>query len=168
MGGLLQSVRFLVQCRGLFSGINGVNPAEHFWPFIAFGAMLIAAIGFSIIAVTLPSILGPRKTHNAIKDSAYECGLPAESGSSARFSVKFYVVAMLFILFDIEVVFLIAWGVLYRKLVQPEAGGGLGWTALVIAVIFLLILEVGHIYAWRSGALDWASWRSRPQKGPRA
>jgi len=145
-----------------------VNPADHFWPYIAFGAMLIAAIGFSIIAVTLPGILGPRRTHNAIKDSAYECGLPAESGRPARFSVKFYVVAMLFILFDIEVVFLVAWGVLYRKLVRPETAGGLGWTALVIAVVFLLILEAGHLYAWRSGALDWASWRSRPQKEPRA
>lgn len=143
-----------------------MHAADQVWAFIAFGAMVVAAIGFSIIAVTLPSILGPRKTHNAIKDSAYECGLPPASGSSARFSVKFYVIAMLFILFDIEVVFLVAWGVLYRKLVRPEATGGLGWTTLVIAVIFLLILEVGHIYAWRSGALDWASWRSRPQKEP--
>ena len=129
--------------------------------------MLIAAIGFSIIAVTLPSILGPRKTHNAIKDSAYECGLPAEPVAPPRFSVKFYVVAMLFILFDIEVVFLVAWGTLYRRLIKPETAGGIGWAALVLAVIFLAILEVGHIYAWRSGALDWASWRSRPQKEPR-
>ena len=56
---------------------NSLNLTDHFWPFIAFGAMLIAAIGFSIIAVTLPGILGPRRTHNTIKDSAYECGLPA-------------------------------------------------------------------------------------------
>ncbi len=145
-----------------------MHPLEHFWPFIAFGAMVVAAIGFSIIAVTFPSILGPRKTHNEIKDSAYECGLPATTGTPARFSVKFYVVAMLFILFDIEVVFLIAWGVLYRKLIKPEGAGGLGWAALAVAVIFLLILEAGHIYAWRSGALDWASWRSRPQQEPRA
>ena len=145
-----------------------MHPLEHFWPFIAFGAMVVAAIGFSIIAVTFPSILGPRKTHNAIKDSAYECGLPAEKGHPPRFSVKFYIVAMLFILFDIEVVFLVAWGVLYRKLIKAEAAGGLGWAALVVAVLFLLILEAGHIYAWRSGALDWASWRSRPQQEPRA
>jgi NADH-quinone oxidoreductase subunit A len=143
-----------------------MHPTDQVWAFIAYGAMVVAAIGFSVIAVTLPSILGPRKTHNAIKDSAYECGLPATPAAPPRFSVKFYVVAMLFILFDIEVVFLVAWGVLYRKLVKPEAAGGLGWAALGIAVIFLLILEVGHIYAWRTGALDWASWRSRPQKGP--
>ena len=138
---------------------------EHYWSFIALGAMLAAAIGFSVIAVTFPWLLGPRRTHNAVKDSAYECGLPALGDQRRRFSVKFYVVAMLFILFDIEVVFLVAWGALYRQLAKPAAAGGIGWTALVLAVVFLVILEVGHIYAWRSGALDWTPQRSRPPKG---
>jgi len=144
-----------------------MHPLEHYWSFITLGAMLAAAIAFSVIAVTLPWLLGPRRTHNAVKDSAYECGLPALGDQRTRFSVKFYLVAMLFILFDIEMVFLVAWGMLYRKLVRPTAAGGLGWTALTVAVVFLLILEAGHIYAWRSGALDWASWRSRPKKAGR-
>ena len=128
----------------------------------------ILAVGFSFGILLLSVVLGQKGRRPPIKDTAYECGMVPVGEGNPRLAIKFYLVAMLFILFDIEVVFLVAWGVLYRKLVRPEAAGGIGWTALVLAVIFLLILEAGHIYAWRSGALDWASWRSRPQKGPRA
>jgi NADH-quinone oxidoreductase subunit A len=128
--------------------------------FIEAGVMLVAAIFFAVAAIVLPIILGPRRTHGTVKDSAYECGLPA-MGNQARFSVKFYLVAMLFILFDVEVVFLIGWATLYHDLVKPVAQGGMGWSMLVCGVVFLLTLEVGHLYAWRKGALDWASPRSR-------
>jgi NADH-quinone oxidoreductase subunit A len=130
--------------------------------FIGVGAMIVAAVGFAVIAIMLPVLLGPRRTHGPVKDSPYECGLPP-LGDRARFNVKFYVVAMLFILFDVEVVFLIGWAVLYRDLIRPVAQGGIGLTMLAGAVVFLLILEVGHIYAWKKGVLDWAPARGRPR-----
>ena len=133
--------------------------------FIALGLMLVAAIGFSAIAILLPVLLGPRRTHSLVKDSAYECGLPTLR-DQARFSVKFHVVAMLFLLFDIEVVFLIGWAALFRDLVRPAALGGLGWPMLVGGALFIAILEVGHLYAWKKGALDWAPARSRRRKAP--
>jgi len=128
--------------------------------FVEVGAMLVAALFFAVAALVLPILLGPRRTHGRVKDTAYECGLPG-IGERARFSVKFYIVAMLFILFDVEVVFLIGWAAMFPDLIKPVAQGGLGWSMLVGGVIFLLTLEVGHLYAWRKGAFNWASTRSR-------
>lgn len=121
--------------------------------------MLVAAIMFAVAALSLPVLLGPRRSHGKVKDTPYECGMPA-IGERARFSVKFHVVAMLFILFDVEVVFLIGWAAMYRDLIRPVEQGGIGWPMLTGALAFLLILEVGHLYAWRKGALNWAP--SRP------
>ena len=127
--------------------------------------MLVAAIVFAAAAIILPVLLGPRRTHGKVKDTPYECGLPT-IGERARFSVKFHVVAMLFILFDVEVVFLIGWAVTYHDLIRPVAQGGIGWPMLVGAVVFLLILEVGHLYAWKKGALNWAPVRPpKPRTG---
>jgi len=123
--------------------------------FIEVGAMLVAAVLFAVAAFALPILLGPRRTHGKVKDTPYECGIPT-IGERGRFSIKFYIVAMLFILFDVEVVFLIGWAALYRDLIRPVAQGGLGWPMLVGGVIFLLVLEVGHLYAWKKGALDWS------------
>ena len=130
--------------------------------FIAIGAMLLAAVAFSAAAMVMPRFFGPRSTHGPVKDTPYECGLPP-LGGALRFDVKFHVVAMLFILFDVELVFLIGWAAQYRDLVRPAAAGGLGWPAFTGAILFLLILEVGHVYAWRKGALDWTAARSRRQ-----
>lgn len=126
--------------------------------------MLVAALIFAVAAIALPVLLGPRRTHGPVKDTPYECGLPG-SGESSRFSVKFYIVAMLFILFDVEVVFLIGWAAMYRDLIRPVAQGGMGWPMLIGGVLFLLILEVGHLYAWKTGALDWGPSRSRRAAG---
>jgi NADH-quinone oxidoreductase subunit A len=81
-----------------------------------------------------------------------------------RFSVKFYVIAMLFILFDIEVVFMLGWGAVFRDMIRPVAEGGIGIKMLLGAMLFLGILEVGHIYAWKKGALDWAPVKDRPSE----
>jgi NADH-quinone oxidoreductase subunit A len=80
------------------------------------------------------------------KLTAYESGMPPLGGTRERFSVKFYLIAMLFIVFDIEVVFLIPWGVAFRQL---------GVTGFIAISMFVLILEVGHAYAWKRGALEW-------------
>ncbi len=90
-------------------------------------------------------LVSPRRP-TKLKGSPYESGMPPIGGTRERFSVKFYLIAMLFIVFDIEVVFLIPWGVAFRKL---------GLNGLVAMAIFIAILEVGHAYAWKRGALEW-------------
>lgn len=139
--------------------------SPEFREFVEAGAMLVAAVFFAVAGIGLPVLLGPRRTHGRVKDTPYECGIPA-IGERGRFSIKFYIVAMLFILFDVEVVFLIGWAAMYRDLIRPVEQGGMGWSMLVGAVIFLLLLEVGHLYAWKKGALNWAPVRSRkPPRG---
>ena len=115
--------------------------------------------------LVLPTILGQKRRHSAVKDTPYECGMPPITDAHARFSVKFYLIAMLFILFDIEVIFFLGWGAVYRDLIQPQAAGGIGVRMLLGALVFLVILEVGHIYCWKKGALDWAP-RKKPQVAP--
>ena len=80
------------------------------------------------------------------KDAAYECGKDPIGEGSSRFSVKFYLVAMLFILFDIEVVFFLPWAITFRQL---------GIFGLVEMIVFIAILLVGYVYAWKKGALEW-------------
>lgn len=128
--------------------------------YIALAAMLVAAIGFAGAAIILPVILGPRRTHSPVKDSAYECGLPARH-EATRFSVRFHIVAMLFVVLDVGVVILLTWAACYRDLIRPASGGGMGLPMLVGGLILVAILAVGHVYAWRSGVLDWAPARDR-------
>jgi len=105
---------------------------------------LFAAIivGFMVSASVL---FGPRGT-NAVKHQPFECGNPPTGTAFHRFSVRFYMTAILFILFDVEVVFLYPWAVLFRDL---------GMFGLVEMLTFLLVLGVGLLYAWRKGALEW-------------
>jgi NADH-quinone oxidoreductase subunit A len=111
---------------------------------------VIVAVVFAASALVISVILGKSARRNATKDSAYECGMPAEGPAQARFSVKFYLVAMLFILFDIEIVFMYPWAVVYRDFVA-EHGPGIFWSMLS----FVGILTVGYVYAIMKGALEW-------------
>jgi NADH-quinone oxidoreductase subunit A len=105
------------------------------------GLVVATAVGMLVFS----HILSPRRP-TELKASPYESGMPPLGGTRERFSVKFYLIAMLFIVFDIEVVFLIPWGVAFRRL---------GLTAFVAMAIFIIVLEVGHAYAWKRGALEW-------------
>ncbi|MEA3210245.1 MAG: NADH-quinone oxidoreductase subunit [Chthoniobacter sp.] len=111
---------------------------------------VIVAIGFAASALIVSVILGKTSKKNATKDSAYECGMLPVGAAQPRFSVKFYLVAMLFILFDIEIVFLYPWAVVYREFIA-EHGSGIFWSMLS----FVGILTVGYVYAIMKGALDW-------------
>ena len=111
---------------------------------------VIVAIVFAASALGISVILGKTGRRNPTKDSAYECGIRPEGPNQPRFSVKFYVVAMLFILFDIEVVFMYPWAVVYRDHIA-QYGPGIFWSMLS----FVSILTVGYIYAIKKGALDW-------------
>jgi NADH-quinone oxidoreductase subunit A len=123
--------------------------------YAAIGLLLLAVGGLAAAMLLIPSLFGKKRTHHPVKDTPYECGMPPFTEAHARFSVKFYLVAMLFILFDIEVVFFLGWATVYRELL-----GEMGYRMLLGGALFLVILEVGHIYAWKKGALDWSPRRS--------
>ena len=109
---------------------------------------VIVAIGFAAFALVVSVILGRVGKRNAIKDSAYECGMLPLGEAQPRFSVKFYLVAMLFILFDIEIVFMYPWAVVYRDAIKQ--GSAIFWSMLG----FITVLMVGYVYALKKGALD--------------
>jgi len=115
---------------------------QPYWPAGVYLAVL-AITGFAMVNAS--RFLGPRKPHPA-KDAPYECGVPLQSGSREQFPVKFYLVAILFVLFDIETVFLVPWAVVYRKF-------GIG--AVAEMLVFLFILGVGLLYVWRRKGLEW-------------
>lgn len=108
-------------------------------------------LGLSIPAIILAAshLFGQRAKGNYIKDRAYECGLPMEGKPHPRFAVKFYVTAMLFILFDIEVVFLVPWALVYREFLAA----GIAITAAT--AVFLGVLVLGLAYELKRGALEW-------------
>ena len=108
--------------------------------------MLAFGVGTLLISV----LLGKSAKRNAVKDTAYECGMIAKAGSQPRFSVKFYLVAMLFILFDIEVVFLYPWAVNYKELLHTY-GSAIFWSM----ASYLGIITVGYVYIVKKGVLDW-------------
>lgn len=112
----------------------------------------ILAVFFSFGMLIASVALGKKGKRTAIKDTAYECGMLPIGEGTARLSVKFYLVAMLFILFDIEVVFLYPWAVVYKTMLKENA-------ALIFGsmISFLGILFVGYIYALKKGAFDWKS-----------
>src|ERR1051326_8774647 len=112
----------------------------------------VVAVGFAFGMLILSVLLGKKGRRPAIKDTAYECGMLPVGEGSARLSVKFYLVAMLFILFDIEVVFLYPWAVIYRTMLKENAAMIFG-----SMISFLAVLFVGYIYALKKGAFDWKS-----------
>ncbi|MGC1479375.1 MAG: NADH-quinone oxidoreductase subunit A [Chthoniobacterales bacterium] len=112
---------------------------------------VIVAVGFATVALLANIVLGRAGKRSVIKDTAYECGMLPEPGPQPRFSVKFYLVAMLFILFDIEIVFMYPWAVVFRDYIALH-GTLILWSMLS----FVTILLFGYIYAVKKGALDWS------------
>ena len=110
---------------------------------------ILVAIGFAVGALVVSVILGKAGKRTQIKDSAYECGMVPVGETQPRFSVKFYLVAMLFILFDLEIVFMYPWAVVYRESIVESK------TILWSMLSFVSILMVGYVYALKKGALDW-------------
>jgi NADH-quinone oxidoreductase subunit A len=107
--------------------------------------MVIVAIMFGLCSLVFSSLIGPKKS-SPLKLSPYESGCEPVGTARERFSIKFYMIAVLFILFDIEAVFLYPWAILYKKL---------GMFGLVEMGVFIVILFVGYIYVWKKGALEW-------------
>jgi len=124
--------------------------------------LIALSIAFVVGMLGASVLLGKRGRRSPAKDTAYECGIIPESPAGPRYSVKFHRVAMLFILFDIEVVFLYPWAVVYRRLLGEAATANLIFFAMVS---FLGILLVGYLYAYRKGAFDWRT-HPEPHRDP--
>ncbi len=121
---------------------------ENYLPVLL---QVLVALGFAVTVLIASVIFGRSARTNATKDSAYECGMLPIGEGAPRFSVKFYIVAMLFVLFDIEVVFMYPWAVQFRDLVAQ------GPTALVSMAGFAGILVIAYAYALKKGVLNWKS-----------
>ncbi len=122
---------------------------REYLPVLMLGVLAVA-FSFGILAMSV--LVGKKGKRSPIKDTAYECGMLPVGEGNARLSVKFYLVAMLFILFDIEVVFLYPWAVIYKEMLREHASWILG-----SMLSFLGVLFVGYLYALKKGAFDWKS-----------
>ena len=116
---------------------------SQYLPVLMLG-MLAVVFSFGMLGMSV--VLGKRGKRPAVKDTPYECGMVPMGEGTPRFSIKFYLVAMLFILFDVEVIFFLPWAVAFKRL---------GVYALVEMFIFVAILMVGFVYIWKKGALEW-------------
>ena len=110
--------------------------------------LFLAAIGagFAVLSVATGAILGPKR-YNRAKVDAYECGIEPQTDARDRYSIRYYIIAMLFVVFDVETVFMFPWAVIMHQLKL---------FGLVEMIVFLFILIVGYVYAWKQGALEWA------------
>ncbi len=117
-------------------------------PVLIYAALVIA---FPAVTLILAKFIRPASTSFGAKLKPYECGIPPESDARGRYSVRFYIVAMLFVIFDVETMFLIPWAILYKGWVAMHQG----LFALVSMVVFLGILLVGYLWLYKKGALEW-------------
>lgn len=115
---------------------------EAYLPILVFMGV---AVGLAVVLLVLGMLLGPRKAY-AQKDSPFECGFEAFEDARIKFDVRYYLVAILFIIFDLEIAFLFPWAIVLDEI---------GMFGLISMAIFLLILIVGFIYEWKKGALEW-------------
>jgi NADH-quinone oxidoreductase subunit A len=120
--------------------------------YFSIGVVLLVATLLAVVMVALAALASPRRP-SAIKAAPFECGSDPIGPARERFGVKFYVVAILFVVFDIEAVFLYPWAIL---LLPSEGYPGLGWTGFATMAIFVATLLAGLAYVWKKGALDWS------------
>jgi NADH-quinone oxidoreductase subunit A len=130
-------------------------PREYI-PVIIFGAL---AAAFPAVTIILMKLIRPTSTSGGAKLLPYECGIPPESDARGRYSTRFYIIAMLFVIFDVETIYLFPWAVTYAN-VRPammQDGTMMNWPAILMATmfVFLGILVAGYVWLYRKGALEW-------------
>ena len=126
---------------------------QDYLPIIIFTVLAVALIGLPLV---LQHLLSPRSNKGGDKLTSYECGELPEGSAWVKFNIRFYVIALIFLIFDVEIVFLFPWAVVYNEL---------GLLAFIEAFLFVLILLVGYIYVWVKGDLDWVKMNVRYGKG---
>lgn len=122
-----------------------VGQSQANWLIIAIFFQMVIGVGVSMML--LPMLFAPKKP-NSIKEVPYESGMPPIGSAQQRYTIRYYVIAMLFVIFDIEAVFFYPWAVAFNAI---------GWYGLIEMVLFIVLLLVAYVYAWRKGALDWVS-----------
>ena len=124
--------------------------------YLPIALMFVVAFGFGASQILVTQLIGPRK-RTATKLMPYECGKDPVGGARDRFSIKFYTVAVIFLLFDIEVLFMIPFAVAFKSLLAEQVSSGIyyGAIAFVEILIFLATLVVGYVYVWKKGTFDW-------------
>jgi NADH:ubiquinone oxidoreductase subunit 3 (subunit A) len=133
----------MVQCRRFWKIFNGVLMMNE-WLYV--GLFFIVGLLIPVSAIGLAAILGPKKS-NPIKLSTYECGIETVGDSWVQFKAQYYIFALVFLVFDVETVFLFPWAVRL---------GQLGLFAVLEGIVFVAILIAGLVYTWRKGMLEWA------------
>jgi NADH-quinone oxidoreductase subunit A len=119
-----------------------------YYPVLIYAVLVMA---FPAVTLVLAKLIRPDSTAVGEKLKPYECGIPPEGTARGRYSVRFYIIAMLFVIFDVETMFLIPWAILYKGWVAMH----LGLFALVSMFVFLGILLVGYVWLYQKGALEW-------------
>jgi NADH-quinone oxidoreductase subunit A len=125
----------------------------YLWQYLPLALQILVAVGLATFMVAASFFLGKKK-RSRIKLSAYECGMDPVGDARGRFSVKFYMVAMLFILFDVEAVFMLPWAVIYRKLPGITGSRFFGFWEMLVYIGFV---AVGLFYVWKKGILNWSN-----------
>lgn len=131
--------------------------AEHnLMDYAPIAIMFLVALGFAVSQLLVTQLIGPRK-RTATKLMPYECGKDPIGGARDRYSIKFYTVAVIFLLFDIEVLFIIPFAVAFKSLIAQEQLSGIAYGTIALGEILVFIgtLIVGYIYVWRKGTFDW-------------
>jgi NADH:ubiquinone oxidoreductase subunit 3 (subunit A) len=118
---------------------------SYFYHYLFIGIFFLFAIAFPLLPIILAAFLAPKKP-SAIKNATYECGMEAETDSWIQFRIQYYIFALIFVIFDIETVFIYPWAVAFKQL---------GLFAFVEMILFILILSVGLVYAWKKKMLEW-------------
>ena len=126
---------------------------HYFWNYLPLLIQVVIAIGMGCAMATGSWLIGKRNASKA-KLAVYESGIPALGDARGRFSVRFYMVAMLFILFDVEAVFMLPWAVIYRQLPAITGSRLFGFWEILVYLGFVM---VGFFYIWKKGILDWSS-----------
>ncbi|MFN0277557.1 MAG: NADH-quinone oxidoreductase subunit A [Pyrinomonadaceae bacterium] len=124
--------------------------------YVPIAIMFLVAVGFGASQLLVTHLIGPRK-RTAVKLMPYECGKDPIGSARDRYSIKFYTVAVIFLLFDIEVLFIIPFAVAFKSLLEAEklSAVAFGTIAFIEILIFLATLVVGYIYVWKKGVFDW-------------
>ena len=130
-----------------------MNEPSQLAQYIPVLFLLAAAVGFAGGVLMISVLLGKYAKRTPAKDAAYECGKDPVGSAHERFSVKFYLIAMIFILFDIEVIFLVPWAVVFKTLASPAYG--LRSLVYVEMMVFVALLLAGYVYVVKKGAFDW-------------
>jgi NADH-quinone oxidoreductase subunit A len=142
---LTKKIKYPIKAAFVYSIPSAVRRILMLGAYLPILLLVLVAIGFGLVSLVASSLIGQKKP-SKLKLQPYESGCDPVGTARERYSIKFYMIAVLFILFDIEAVFLYPWAILYKKL---------GVFGLVEMGLFIVILFVGYIYVWKKGALEW-------------